>query len=87
MKLAIASHVDRQQHGPCHRCGWTQDVTRMSRKHAHELGVPAHTALCDECVSDLGHRQPVLAGIGVGERSAARAASTGHRTHQRRSVA
>ncbi len=81
MKLAIASRADRPEHGPCHRCGWTLDVTRMSRKHAHELGVPPHTTLCDECLTDLRRRLPVTAAIDIGSQPKVEV------SHQRRSVA
>ncbi len=40
--------------GPCHRCGWTMEVTKVSRTQAKQLHFGRHAAkLCDECVTDL----------------------------------
>ena len=45
---------DRKLHGRCHRCGWVQDVTPVSRHTAKELGMGRHAAhLCAECIADL----------------------------------
>ena len=40
--------------GRCHRCGWTSEVTKVSRYRAQELHMGRHAALlCAECIADL----------------------------------
>lgn len=80
MRLGTIS-VDRSVHGPCHRCGWTTDVTRVSRKSARRLGVRPHSSLCDECLTDLRHQAPLAVATGV------TVPSVGQPAHQRRHVA
>jgi hypothetical protein len=67
--------AQKHEHGPCHRCGWVTDVTKVARKRAKQLHLGHHaTRLCDECIDDLRQGQIVTAGNGVlgdfGRRSA-----------------
>ena len=51
-----ASNVSTGQtaRGECHRCGWTMEITKVSRKQAQQLHFGRHAAqLCDECIDDL----------------------------------
>jgi hypothetical protein len=46
--------TERREHGPCHRCGWVTDVTRVRRRSVCRSAVDRHfTRLCDECLEDL----------------------------------
>ena len=58
-----------RKHGPCHRCGWIMDVSKVDRRSARELGVHARMQLCDDCLTDLQHRSIVTLGTQVNERA------------------
>jgi len=50
---------EKRVHGPCHRCGWVADVTRINRRQANQLNLGSHAArICDECLDEL-QRGPV----------------------------
>jgi len=48
------SSTEQAAVGRCHRCGWSQPVTKVSRAQAKQLHFGRHAAfLCDECITDL----------------------------------
>jgi hypothetical protein len=44
----------KQRPGVCHRCGWTQSVSKVGRIDRHRLST-SFRRLCNECLEDL-HR-------------------------------
>ena len=43
---------------PCHRCGWTADLRRVSRREARGLGIStAQRWLCADCRAWRGGRR------------------------------
>ena len=77
--------MDRRVHGPCHRCGWVADTSRVDRRRASRLNLGSHAALlCDDCVEDLRQRTAST----VRTESVAHTESTlRHPSHRSRNVA
>ncbi|MGH9206594.1 MAG: hypothetical protein ACRD1G_08565, partial [Acidimicrobiales bacterium] len=49
-----ATHPVREGRGTCHRCGWTDVLTRVDRRLRATLGSARQfRLLCDDCVNDL----------------------------------
>jgi hypothetical protein len=45
---------DRHGLGKCHRCGWTDELTRVDRHQRALLGAERHVRLlCDDCRTEL----------------------------------
>jgi hypothetical protein len=44
--------IRKQRSGVCHRCGWTQPVSKVGRADRQRL-VTSFRRLCDECFDDL----------------------------------
>jgi hypothetical protein len=67
-----------RREAPCHRCGWTQPLSRLDRHQQISLATTErYRWLCDECVTDLtatGVEERVTVG---GTRSDAVAAQAG----------
>jgi hypothetical protein len=63
-----------RREAPCHRCGWTQPLSRLDRREQLRLATTEHYRwLCDDCVTDLtatGSQQPVTAGKGTPDAAA-----------------
>ena len=54
MRGSQESMTERKAQGPCHRCGWTLEVTKVPRMQAKQLHFGRHAAqLCNECITDL----------------------------------
>jgi hypothetical protein len=77
--MTSGSHESRTEHlaqGPCHRCGWSVEVTKVSRARAKQLHFGRHAAqLCDECIGDLRGSEITR----LGERPAASTVIARHR--------
>ena len=44
----------KQRPGVCHRCGWTQPVSKIGRVERKRLGTGrSFSRLCDECIDEL----------------------------------
>ena len=54
MSLDVTREGSRHtEHGPCNRCGWVTDISRVNRMSARELGMSSRARLCGDCHSDL----------------------------------
>lgn len=54
VSVATADHPVQACRGACHRCGWTDALTRVDRRQRATLGSGRHfRMLCDDCVNDL----------------------------------
>ena len=56
MKSASITRPGAERHGlgKCHRCGWTDELTRVDRHERSQLGIERHVRLlCDDCRTDL----------------------------------
>ena len=67
MRTARAqSDGTRRERRPCHRCGWTADIEKVSRRRARSLGVStALLWLCDDCRDYLGFHRAKVGAPGV----------------------
>lgn len=74
----VADKSLKRDFGPCHRCGWVMDVTKVTRAGARTLGVHAHARLCDECLADLRGSHVIAMDTAPTARSAAKVL---HRRH------
>ena len=53
----------KQRPGVCHRCGWTQPVSKIGRMDSKRLGTGrTFRRLCDECFDDLLRQQSTAEG-------------------------
>jgi hypothetical protein len=59
-KTLVRSGTKRRE-AACHRCGWTQSLSKVSRNTQIQLGsAQKYGWLCDDCVADLtGSRELV----------------------------
>jgi hypothetical protein len=52
--VGTATHETHSRRGACHRCGWTDGLTKVTRQRRALLGSGEHfRLLCDDCVTDL----------------------------------
>lgn len=63
----------RRVTGKCHRCGWTDDLSKVSRHQRMLLGTDRHVRmLCDDCRSDIVGSLDVSSPTGVATAKPAR---------------
>jgi hypothetical protein len=70
----LVSNGTHRREAPCHRCGWTQPLSRLDRHQQISLATTErYRWLCDECVTDLtatGVEERVAAGKGTPDAAA-----------------
>jgi hypothetical protein len=62
-ELVHAGHAHPRQ-AECHRCGWLQPLTKVSRQQRAEFSLDGSVRwICDECMIDLASAASPVAGV------------------------